>query len=98
MRPLMDELPQAEVVLGLSVDAARPDFREGKVAISGIAKSTREILSFVDRLGGSPHFKDVFLLRHSEEQAMHSGMNAHGAQQGFVYFNISAAYQTGGTL
>lgn len=82
----------------VSVVQLSPDFREGKVAISGIAKSTREILSFVDRLGGSSHFKDVFLLRHSEEQAGHSGMDAQGARQGFVYFNISAAYQTGSTL
>ncbi len=67
-----------------------PDFKNGKVAISGAARNMKNVFAMVDAMGASGNFKEVFLLKHAQEN---KPVGAGGA--GMVMFNISASYSTG---
>ena len=69
---------------GVSIVEISPEFNDRKIEISGVARSVKEALTFVDMLGRSGHFKDVFLLRHSE-----------GKGGGVISFSVSAVYGRG---
>lgn len=75
----------------VSIVQISPDFREGKIRVTGIAAAMSDIISFVDRMNGSKGFKDAFLLKHSEDKAAAAARTSSEGPRP-VLFNISAVY------
>ncbi|MCK4738386.1 MAG: PilN domain-containing protein [Deltaproteobacteria bacterium] len=67
-----------------------PTFRDSKVRISGMAKTKQNVLDFVEALSNSSRFKNVFLLKHSEnKRGRTSGRSASSER---IIFSVSATY------
>ena len=56
---------------GVSIEALRPNYDEGKLAIKGAALNLKDITSFVDNLKHSGYIKNSFLV--SEQEALNKG-------------------------
>lgn len=69
----------------VSIVRITPDFNSNQIAISGMAASVKDALSFVTNLSSSPKFGNAFLLRHSEEKGDELSRER-------VFFNVSANY------
>ncbi|HZX34954.1 MAG TPA: PilN domain-containing protein [Thermodesulfobacteriota bacterium] len=69
----------------VSIVRITPDFKDNKIAVSGMAASVKDALSFVTNLSSSPKFGDAFLLKHSEEKGDELSRER-------VFFNVSANY------
>ncbi|MBI5599568.1 MAG: PilN domain-containing protein [Deltaproteobacteria bacterium] len=76
----------------VSIIELAPQFTEGKIVVKGMAKSMKDVLEFVSRLGGSKHFTGVFLLKHSEEGIPSSLVGER------LTFSVSAVYAREGTF
>lgn len=76
----------------VSIVQISPNFSDGKIEIAGIAKKMKDIFFFVDDMGRSPHFRDVFLLKHSS-----GGINTLprdvSVMDEVIVFNVSAIYK-----
>ncbi len=70
----------------VSIAQVTPSFKDGNIAILGMAKTKQRMLDFVEKMSQSGSFDDVFLLGHSEGNK--SGLQ--GAER--VSFNISARF------
>jgi type IV pilus assembly protein PilN len=84
---------EASVPPKVSIVQISPDFKDKTIRISGMARSMKDVLKFVDELDRSENFMDVFLLRH-EEALVKKGARG----KALVSFNISAQYVGGKTL
>jgi hypothetical protein len=51
-------------VEGVSLRTIQPDYREGSLRITGLARGMEVLQRYLDRLIAAPHFSDVFLLQH----------------------------------
>lgn len=71
---------------GISVTEISPRFNDDTISIKGMARSMKDVLVFVERLGQGRRFAGVFLLKHSEEKAGE-------VLPGGLLFTISARYQ-----
>ena len=69
-----------------------PDFRDGRVNITGSAREMGDVLLMVDAMGKSGDFRDVFLLKHSEEKRGGGG-GVISQRSALIIFNISAVYR-----
>jgi type IV pilus assembly protein PilN len=84
---------EASVPPNISIVQISPEFKNKTVMVSGMARSMNDVLKFVDELGRSKHFMDVFLLRH-KETIVKKGTPG----KRFVSFGISAKYVSGVAL
>jgi hypothetical protein len=81
---------EANVPPRVSIVQITPEFEDKRIRVAGLAKSVNDILTFVDKLGRSKNFMDVFLLKHA------TGVVKKGkAGKRLVSFNISAEYVSG---
>lgn len=71
---------EAGVPQSVQVTQISPVFEKRSVTVGGRAKRMGDVLAMVEAMGRSRRFKDVFLLKHSEDKA------------GMVLFTVSAGY------
>lgn len=71
---------EAGVSQNVQVMQISPVFEKRTVTVGGRAKRMNDVLAMVEAMGRSRRFKDVFLLKHSEDKA------------GMVLFTVSAGY------
>jgi type IV pilus assembly protein PilN len=58
---LLDHLEEV-VTDGVRIRSIQPDYRQGGLKLTGVARGLGDLRSFLDRLIASPHFSEVFLL------------------------------------
>lgn len=82
---------EATVPPGVQIVQISPEFKEGKVRIAGLSRSMGDVFAMLDSMGRSGHFREVFLIKHSEDKK--------GARSsGEILFEISSGYAQGGKL
>lgn len=75
---------EASVPPNIYLTQISPDFGADKVTVIGVAESVSDALAMVEAMGRSQRFKDVFLLKHSEEKEKRART---------VVFTLSAGYR-----
>ena len=88
---LLTSLEQ-DVPAGVSIVRISPEFETMTIRVSGLAKSIKDVFKFVDALGGSERFSEVFLLKHQD--VLKKGATG----KSFISFDISARYLSGEVL
>jgi Tfp pilus assembly protein PilN len=83
---------EKKVPKGVSIVQISPEFETRTIKVSGMAKSKKDVLRLVDRLGRSDEFSDVFLLKHKDV------VKKDAVDKSFVTFNVSAKYLSGERL
>lgn len=57
---LLDNLEEV-VRRGITVESLRPDYREGSLRVTALARDLEDLRSFISRVQSSPHFRTVYL-------------------------------------
>ncbi len=70
----------------ISIIEISPSFDDGTVQVQGMARSMKDILTFVDRLDSSREFSDAQLMRHTERK-LKSGTRER------LFFTLSVSYE-----
>ena len=69
---LLDQLEDV-ITDSTRIRAIQPQFKDGSLKISGVAKNVTALQDFLDRLVASPHFTDVYLFSQSRVEIKDSG-------------------------
>jgi type IV pilus assembly protein PilN len=64
---LLDHLEEV-VTEDITIRAIQPDYKDGSLKLTGLARGVSELRVFLDALFSSPHFSDVFLLSQSRSE------------------------------
>lgn len=83
---------EQNVPAGVSIVRISPEFETRTIRVSGLAKSIKDVFKFVDGLGGSEKFSEVFLLKHED------AVKKEDKGKSFISFDISARYISGEVL
>lgn len=79
---------EAAVPTGVYLVSIKPDFANGAVNITGVARSLKVALRMVDSMGASKRFSDVYLLNHSRKKSASGGRTK-------LFFDVTATYKDG---
>ncbi|MGE4578606.1 MAG: PilN domain-containing protein [Desulfuromonadales bacterium] len=61
------------------IRSIQPQFKDGSLKISGVAKNVTALQDFLDRVVASPHFTDVYLFAQSRVEIKDTGGRTHEA-------------------
>lgn len=59
------------------IRSIQPQFKDGSLKISGVAKNVTALQDFLDRVVASPHFTDVYLFSQNRVEIKDAGGRAH---------------------
>ncbi|WP_447971410.1 PilN domain-containing protein [Nitrospira sp. M1] len=72
----------------ISMESVKVNFKETNIALSGSAKTLKDINGLVDQLETHPSFHDVVLSQHANKQSKKQGKAA------FVLFTLTVLYES----
>ncbi len=87
---LLNDL-EAAVPKGVYIVSIEPDFAEGEVSITGVARRLDDALAMVDSMGAAARFKDVYLLKHEDKKGVKGSRDK-------LFFKLKASYMDGNGL